>query len=77
MPCWPMARTGQVVKIITTLNDVTVRRVLELNLKKERSGIPFTWLTFGSEGRQEQTLLTDQDNGILFETPEGDPGTGS
>lgn len=65
------ADSGQVVKIITTLNDVTVRRVLELNLKKHDPGIPFTWLTFGSEGRQEQTLLTDQDNGILFQTPEG------
>ncbi len=65
------ADSGQVVKIITTLNDVTVRRVLELNLKKNDPGIPFTWLTFGSEGRQEQTLLTDQDNGILFETPDG------
>ncbi|MDO3721831.1 putative nucleotidyltransferase substrate binding domain-containing protein [Marinobacter sp. chi1] len=65
------ADSGQVVKIITTLNDVTVRRVLELNLKRNDPGIPFTWLTFGSEGRQEQTLLTDQDNGILFQTPEG------
>lgn len=63
------ADSGQVVKIITTLNDVTVRRVLELNLKKHDPGIAFTWLTFGSEGRQEQTLLTDQDNGILFEVP--------
>jgi len=65
------ADSGQVVKIITTLNDVTVRRVLELNLKQNDPGIPFTWLTFGSEGRQEQTLLTDQDNGILFDTPDG------
>ncbi len=65
------ADSGQIVKIITTLNDVTVRRVLELNIKKHDPGIAFTWLTFGSEGRQEQTLLTDQDNGILFETPEG------
>ena len=65
------ADSGQVVKIITTLNDITVRRVLELNLSKHDPGIPFTWLTFGSEGRQEQTLLTDQDNGILFTTPEG------
>jgi len=29
--------------------------------------VPFSWLCFGSEGRREQTLLTDQDNGILFE----------
>ena len=36
------ADSGQVVKIITTLNDVTVRRVLELNIKKNDPGIPFT-----------------------------------
>src|SRR5690606_30889319 len=30
-------------------------------------GVPFSWLCFGSEGRREQTLHTDQDNGILFE----------
>ncbi|HTN34037.1 MAG TPA: putative nucleotidyltransferase substrate binding domain-containing protein [Marinobacter sp.] len=65
------AASGQIVKIITTLNDVTVRRVLELNLMKSDPGVPFTWLAFGSEGRQEQTLLTDQDNGILFQAPEG------
>lgn len=65
------ADSGQVVKIITTLNDVTVRRVLELNIQKHDPGVPFTWLTFGSEGRQEQTLLTDQDNGILFQLQEG------
>ena len=29
--------------------------------------MPFTWLCFGSEGRREQTLYTDQDNGILFD----------
>jgi len=65
------AGSGQIVKIITTLNDVTVRRVLELNLQENDPGMAFTWLAFGSEGRQEQTLLTDQDNGILFEVPEG------
>ncbi len=30
-------------------------------------GIAFSWLCFGSEGRREQTLHTDQDNGILFD----------
>lgn len=64
------ADSDQIVKIITTLNDVTVRRVLELNRQESDPGIEFTWLTFGSEGRQEQTLLTEQNNGILFEVPE-------
>ena len=29
-------------------------------------GIDFAWFAFGSEGRHEQTLSTDQDNGIIF-----------
>ena len=33
---------------------------------------PLTFIDFArSEGRFEQTLTTDQDNGIIFETPEG------
>ena len=32
------------------------------------------WLAFGSEGRGEQTIATDQDNGLLFvsDDPERD-----
>ena len=29
------------------------------------------WLAFGSEGRSEQTIATDQDNGIVFEVAPG------
>jgi len=31
----------------------------------------FCWIALGSEGRFEQTLNTDQDNGIIFEVPPG------
>lgn len=62
------ASSTQITQIITLLNDHTVSRVIELTLaEKGDPGIAFTWLCFGSEGRREQTLLTDQDNGILFE----------
>src|SRR5512138_493662 len=27
---------------------------------------PYAWIAFGSEGRMEQTLLTDQDNALVF-----------
>ncbi len=27
---------------------------------------PFAWIVFGSEGRMEQTLLTDQDNALIY-----------
>lgn len=62
------ASSAQITHIITLLNDHTVRRVIELAINDLGDpGIPFTWLCFGSEGRREQTLHTDQDNGILFE----------
>jgi CBS domain-containing protein len=31
--------------------------------------VPFAFIAMGSQGRQEQTLLTDQDNGIIFAPP--------
>ena len=62
------ASSTQITHIVTLLNDHTVCRVIELTLEDMGDpGIPFTWLCFGSEGRREQTLHTDQDNGILFE----------
>ncbi|MFJ4372283.1 putative nucleotidyltransferase substrate binding domain-containing protein [Pseudomonas japonica] len=62
------ASSTQITHIITLLNDHTVCRVIELAIaEKGDPGVPFTWLCFGSEGRREQTLHTDQDNGILFE----------
>ena len=57
----------QITQFISTLNDTLTRRVIELNLDKhELSGIDWAWLSFGSEGRDEQTFSTDQDNGIIF-----------
>ncbi|WP_312234325.1 putative nucleotidyltransferase substrate binding domain-containing protein [Stutzerimonas nitrititolerans] len=62
------ASSTQITHIITLLNDHTVRRVIELAIAEVGDpGVPFSWLCFGSEGRSEQTLHTDQDNGILFE----------
>jgi CBS domain-containing protein len=62
------ASSTQITHIITLLNDHMVCRVIELTLQEKGDpGIPFSWLCFGSEGRREQTLHTDQDNGILFE----------
>jgi len=61
---------AQLTQIIALLNDHVTRRAIELVLVE--SGMPdvsFTWLSFGSEGREEQTLKTDQDNGILFALP--------
>jgi CBS domain-containing protein len=63
---------SQLTQVITLLNDHVTRRVIELVLAESGTpSVPFTWLAFGSEGRQEQTLKTDQDNGMLFLLPAG------
>ena len=57
----------QLTRFISTLNDAITDRVLRLNLlKHDLDDIQWTWLAFGSEGREEQTLSTDQDNGIVY-----------
>ncbi|MEW6677001.1 MAG: DUF294 nucleotidyltransferase-like domain-containing protein [Pseudomonadota bacterium] len=62
----------QLTQIISTLNDLLTTRVLELELgARPMEGIEFCWIALGSEGRLEQTLNTDQDNGIIFTLPEG------
>jgi len=62
----------QLTQFISALNDALTRRVIQLNLEKHNfDGIEWAWLAFGSEGRDEQTFSTDQDNGIVFLPPEG------
>jgi len=66
------AEIDQITQLITLLNDHIAQRVIALCERDfDIGGIEYTWLAFGSEGRQEQTLKTDQDNGILFRVPEG------
>ncbi|MER3480156.1 MAG: cyclic nucleotide-binding protein [Meiothermus sp.] len=55
---------------VSALNDLLVRRLL--GLAEQRLGpppAPYAWITFGSEGRMEQTLLTDQDNALIYAQP--------
>jgi CBS domain-containing protein len=62
----------QLTRLISSLNDLLTRRVLELEFAdRDLQGIVFCWLALGSEGRLEQTLSTDQDNGLVFESPAG------
>lgn len=61
-----------VAGLVTELNDRLVLRalavVLETLAADEGARPPgaFCWLAFGSEGRREQTLRTDQDNGLVY-----------
>ena len=56
-----------VAKTLSILNDVLTRRVIELTAKRHRiPSVEWCWLALGSEGRHEQTFITDQDNGLVF-----------
>lgn len=54
-------------RLISTLNDALTKRVIELSCADTPPGaLRWCWISLGSEGRQEQTLSSDQDNGIIF-----------
>lgn len=58
---------------ISTLDDLLTARLVELVAEGfDLPPVPFCWVALGSEGRLEQTFATDQDNGIVFEAPDGD-----
>ena len=60
-------------RIVAELNDQILQRVLELvsgpGAPVGPPPVPFCWLAFGSEARREQTLRTDQDNGLAYADP--------
>ena len=63
---------SHVTRTVSALADAVSERAIRLVLDGEDlAGLDFCWLAFGSEGRREQTLCTDQDNGLVF-----DPGPG-
>jgi CBS domain-containing protein len=55
-------------RLISTLNDTLTCRVIELNCGiAPLNTVRWCWIALGSEGRQEQTFASDQDNGIIFD----------
>lgn len=65
-------KAEQMTQIISSLNDQIVSRTIELEFPSDEvEQFEICWVALGSEGRHEQTLTTDQDNGIIFKAPEG------
>ncbi|NQU44710.1 cache domain-containing protein [bacterium] len=60
-------------RIITAVSDAIFERVITFALN-ELGPAParFSFLALGSEGREEQTMKTDQDNAIIYEDPPPD-----
>jgi PAS domain S-box-containing protein len=57
-----------VTKMISLIADAIIKKIINKSI--QQLGNPpckFAFITMGSEGREEQTLATDQDNAIIFE----------
>jgi len=76
-----LARQGvsaeDLITINTEVNDRLMRRALmlvEAELREEPPvppcGLPWAWMSLGSEGRGEMSVFTDQDNALVYADPE-------
>jgi CBS domain-containing protein len=59
---------GPLTAMVSALNDALSRRVIELAAARRSLPGSWCWLALGSEGRVEQTLVTDQDNALIIES---------
>ncbi len=58
----------QIGRMVTHITDAFTVRLIELaQLELGPAPIPFAWVAFGSQAREEQTARTDQDNGLVLE----------
>jgi CBS domain-containing protein len=54
-------------RLVSAFNDRLSLRIIELTARRHRlPAVPWCWLALGSEGRHEQTFVSDQDNGLVF-----------
>tara|TARA_R110000765_G_scaffold1787_2_gene4649 strand:- start:1282 stop:3150 length:1869 start_codon:yes stop_codon:yes gene_type:complete len=62
------ATSQNVGHIVTTLSDAATVRLIQL--AEEKLGpppVPYVWMAGGSQGRQEQTAISDQDNCLILD----------
>jgi CBS domain-containing protein len=60
-------------ELISHLNDVLCAQLVQLVAAEQGVDLDrMCWLAFGSEGRGEQTIATDQDNGLVFVSDDAD-----
>ncbi len=65
-----------ITNFITLISDTITKRIIELAMNEiGEPPTPFAFIAMGSEGREEQTLATDQDNAIIYQdvSPENEP----
>ncbi|MEH6616279.1 MAG: DUF294 nucleotidyltransferase-like domain-containing protein [Porticoccus sp.] len=60
------ASADQIGRLLTTVTDALTRQLIKQGIEQLGAPpVPFSWLAFGSQGRQDQTAISDQDNGLL------------
>lgn len=65
-----------ITRLITTFSDAILKKIMDFSLAEVGPApCPFVFLTMGSEGREEQTLVSDQDNAIVYADPVSDTDT--
>ncbi|MCJ2376391.1 DUF294 nucleotidyltransferase-like domain-containing protein [Vibrio sp. ZSDZ34] len=58
-------------RLIGSTYDAAICRFIELTIQDiGEPPVPFSFISFGSNARHDMTLFSDQDNAIVFETPE-------
>jgi len=63
----------QLTELISHLNDLLTARLVHLVAASRGADLSLAcWVAFGSEGRSEQTVSTDQDNGLVFDSRQPD-----
>jgi PAS domain S-box-containing protein len=61
------ARTTSITKLITAVADAITEKLAGIVIAElGKPPVPFAFVALGSEGRSEQTLLTDQDNALIY-----------
>lgn len=58
-------RSDVLTRTVARWNDAVLRRLLQIH-HADFADIDWCWLALGSEGREEQTVHTDQDNALIF-----------
>ncbi|RPJ01447.1 MAG: CBS domain-containing protein, partial [Candidatus Aminicenantes bacterium] len=62
------AKARSITRAVTAVTDAAVTRLLELAAAElGPPPVRFSFIALGSQGREEQTLATDQDHAIIFE----------
>ena len=62
------AKARNVTRAVTAVTDAVGTRLIDLAAAENRTAAGrFPFLVLGSQGREEQTLVSDQDHALIFE----------